>query len=135
MLRARFAPRDGRRLSNAIGRVIGGPPSLSVADARVEEAANAVLDFAVSLSRAATETVTVNYATSDGTATAGSDYTEASGTLTFAAGETAKTVSVTVLDDSHDEGEETLRLTLSNVSGGNAWLKTRQRPARSRTTT
>ena len=114
---------DGRMLSNAIGRTIAGPPSLSVADARVEEAASATLDFAVRLSRAATETVTVDYATSDGTATAGSDYSQASGTLTFAVGETAKTVSVTVLDDSHDEGEETLRLTLSNVSGGNVWLK------------
>ena len=56
-------------------------------------------------------------ATSDGTATAGSDYTATSGTLSFAAGETEKTVSVPVLDDAHDEGSETLTLTLSNPSG------------------
>ena len=59
----------------------------------------------------------MNYATSDGTATAGSDYTAASGALTFAAGDTEKTVSVPVLDDAHDEGSETLTLTLSNPSG------------------
>ena len=57
----------------------------------------------------------MDYETSDGTATAGADYTPVSGTLTFAAGETAKTVSVPVFDDAHDEGRETL--TLSNVSG------------------
>ena len=61
--------------------------------------------------------MTVDYATSDGTATAGSDYTAASGTLTFASGETSKTVSVAVLDDSHDEGSETMTFTLSNASG------------------
>ena len=94
-----------------------GPPGLTVADAEVEEAANATLAFAVTLSRAPSGTVTVDYATSDGTAAAGSDYTATSGTLTFAAGETEKTVSVPVLDDAHDEGSETLTLTLSNPSG------------------
>ena len=60
---------------------------------------------------------TVDYATSDGTATAGPDYTATSGRLTFAAGEISKTVPVTVHDDSHDEGSETMVLTLSNPSG------------------
>ena len=50
-------------------------------------------------------------------ARADEDYTAASGTLTFAANETTRTVSVTVLDDAHDEGEETLTLRLSNASG------------------
>ena len=71
----------------------------------------------MTLNRAPSGTVTVDYATTDGTATAGSDYTATSGTLTFAAGETEKTVSVPVLDDAHDEGSETLTLTLSNASG------------------
>ena len=61
--------------------------------------------------------VTVDYATSNGTATAGEDYVAQSGDLTFAAGETAKTVEVEVLDDLHDEGTETMTLTLSNPSG------------------
>ena len=59
----------------------------------------------------------MDYATSDGTATAGEDYAAASGTLTFAAGDTSKTVAVTVTDDAADELGETLALTLSNASG------------------
>ena len=108
---------DGRKLSNTESATVEGPPSLSIADAQVDEAADAMLEFTVSLSRAASETVTVDWATADGTATAGSDYTANSGTLNFAPGETAKTVSVAVLDDSHDEGSETLTLVLSNPSG------------------
>ena len=108
---------DGRKLSGALTETVPGPPALSVADAEVEEGADAVLAFAVTLSRGASGTVTVGYATSDGTATAGDDYTAASGTLTFRAGEIEKTVSVAVLDDSHDEGGETLTLTLSNALG------------------
>ena len=80
-----------------MGTTIIGPPGLSVADAEVTEAVNATLAFAVTLSRAASGTVTVGYATTDGTAAAGSDYTATNGTLTFAAGETSKTVSVTSL--------------------------------------
>ncbi len=92
-------------------------PTLSVADARANEGAGAAVAFEVSLSRAAAGAVTVDYATADGTAEAGADYTAASGTLTFAAGETMKTVSVALLDDALDEGEETFSLTLSNAQG------------------
>ena len=72
----------------------------------------------MTLSRAATGTVRVDYATSDGSALSGVDYTAASGTLAFEAGELSKTVEVSVLDDAHDESEETLTLALSNASGG-----------------
>ena len=113
---------DDEPLSNTASKTIEGPPGLSVADARVDEGRDVTLDFAVTLARASKATVTVDYATSDATATAGADYTATSGALTFTPGETAKTVSVPVLDDSHDEGEETLTLTLSNPQGGNAWL-------------
>ena len=95
-------------------------PELSVADAEANEGADATVDFAVTLSRAytnAAHSVTVDYATSDGTATAGEDYTATSGTLTFAAGETEKTVSVPILDDAIDEGSETFTLRLSNAQG------------------
>ena len=117
----------GEVLANRIDRTIEGPPGLSVADARVHESvANAAVEFAVTLSRASAATVTVAYATSDGPppngATAEDDYASRSGTLTFLAGETAKTVSVPVFADDHDEGEETLILTLSDPTGG-AWLK------------
>ena len=80
--------------------------AVSVADARATEGEDATLDFAVTLDRAASHRVTVDYATDNWSATAGADYTAASGTLTFGPGETAKTVSETVLDDVHDEGME-----------------------------
>ena len=109
---------DGRGLESAVTATIAGPVGIAVADARVEEAVGAVLAFAVTLERAASGTVTVDYATADGSAQAGVDYTAASGTLTFQAGESSKTIEVAVLDDAHDEGEETLTLTLSNPSPG-----------------
>ena len=108
---------DGRALSATISTTVLGPVALSVADARVREAEDALLVFEVTLDRARHAAVTVDYVTSDVTARAGEDYTSASGTLTFATGERLKTVEVTVLDDAHDEGEETLTLTLSNPSG------------------
>ena len=108
---------DGKVLANTAVAVVPGPLALSVADAQVQEAANAVLAFEVTLNRAATGTVTVAYATADGTATSGADYTAASDTLTFQAGETEKTVDVAVLNDAHDDGGETLTLTLSDPTG------------------
>ena len=98
-------------------RVRNRDPLLRVANATVREGPQAQLRFDVSLDRAAVEPVTVDYATSDGTATAGADYTATSSTLSFAAGETQKTITVAVLDDAHDEGTETLTLTLSNAQG------------------
>ena len=113
---------DGKPLLNAATATVQGPPGLSIADAEVHEGPGAALAFAVTLSRASSFSVTVAYATADETATAGADYTATSGTLTFLAGETAKTVPVPVIDDVIDEGSETLTLTLANPSGGNAWL-------------
>jgi VCBS repeat-containing protein len=60
---------------------------------------------------------TVNYSTGNVTAVAGSDYTASSGTLSFAAGETSKSFNITILNDSLNEPDETLTLTLSNVTG------------------
>ena len=108
---------DGQALSHTISATVRGPVTVSVADARVREAAGATLDFAVSLSRAAPGPVSVTWATADGTARAGSDYRARKGKLRFAPGETEKTVSVPVLDDAHDEGEETMRLRLLAASG------------------
>ena len=108
---------DNKVLANTAVATVPGPLALSVADARIDEAPNAVLAFQVTLNRAAAGTVTVGYATADGTATAGADYTAASGTLTFDPDETEKTVNVPVLDDAHDDDEETLTLTLSNATG------------------
>ena len=110
-------PEAWRVPSFSLSLAATAPPTLSVADARVQEAPGATLSFAVTLDPPAAGPVTVDYATADGTATAGADYEAASGTLTFQAGETSKTVSVTVLDDAHDEGEETMTLTLSDAVG------------------
>ena len=109
---------DGRPLSHSLSATVAAPVGIAVADARVDEGANAVLPFAVTLSRAASGTLTVDYATADGSAHAGADYRAATGTLTFRSGERSKTIEVAVLDDAHDEGEETLTLQLSNASSG-----------------
>ena len=108
---------DGRALSNTVSATVKGPVAVSVADARAREGEDETIDFAVSLSRAASGRVSVSYATADGTATAGSDYRARQGKLKFAPGETEKTVSVPVLDDVVDEGEETFTLRLLNASG------------------
>ena len=105
---------DSRKLSHPTSATVAGPPAISVSDATVQEAEGAVLVFTATLSHASSRTVTVDYATSDGSATAGSDYTAASGALTFNAGDTSQTVQVTVLTDSDDESQETLTITLSN---------------------
>ncbi|MFH0909528.1 MAG: Calx-beta domain-containing protein, partial [bacterium] len=64
--------------------------------------------------------VTVDFATSNGTATAGNDYVATSGTLTFAVGDTVKSFDVQVLNDALAEGNETVNLALSNPTGGGA---------------
>ncbi len=66
------------------------------------------------MTNASASTQTVDFATSDGTAIAGSDYTATNGTLTFLAGDTTKTVNVPVLNDALNEADETFTLTLSN---------------------
>ena len=108
---------DNQELSAAVSATVPGPLAASVADAEVREGAGAAVAFTVSLNRAAADEVAVDYATRDGTATAGEDYTATRGTLTFAAGETEKTVSVPVLDDSVDEGRETFTLKLTGARG------------------
>jgi outer membrane protein assembly factor BamB len=74
--------------------------------------------FTVSLSYPSVTPVTVSYATADGTATSGSDFTPISDTLTFGPGETTKTVLVPILDDTLAEPAEAFTLNLSNASGG-----------------
>src|SRR5262249_30733202 len=69
--------------------------------------------FTVALSAASTNTVTVQYATANGTATAGSDYQAASGTVTFAPGEIQKAVLISVLGDTSLEPDETFFVNLT----------------------
>jgi Calx-beta domain len=95
---------------------VQAPASLSIADASVVEgnSGTTMLSLPVTLSAASRQTVSVAYATADGTATAPSDYAAASGTLTFAPGQTTKAVTVAVVGDTLIEPDETLTVTLSN---------------------
>jgi uncharacterized repeat protein (TIGR01451 family) len=104
------------------------PPTITVKDASVAEPAtgSAPAAFAVTLSHAYTHTVTVDYATANDTgganpATAGSDYTPTSGTLTFNPGQTVQTVSVPVLADADaTETSETFLVNLGNNSANSS---------------
>ncbi len=92
----------------------GALPTLSIADARAGEADGA-LSFTVSLSAPTPRTVTVAYATADGSAQAGADYLAAAGSVTFFAGERSRTIAVTVGRDAAAEGDETLTVSLSGA--------------------
>lgn len=101
--------------------------NVSIANASAPEGNSGTtsLIFPVTLTGAAsTQTITVQYATATASATAGSDYTATSGTLTFAPGETTKTISVPILGDTVPEPDETFTVTLSNPT--NATLGTTQ---------
>ncbi len=75
-----------------------------------------VANFTVVRTGGSTGTLTVDYATTDGTAIAGQDYTAASGTLTFLNGETSKNIQVPITNDSTTEPDETFTLSLANAS-------------------
>ena len=107
----------GRKIEGTASVTVLGPVAISVADARVHEGSGAKLSFAVTLDRARSEPVRVDYATSNGEAQAGVDYVAASGTLNFSANETSKMIEVDVLADEVDEDSETLTLTLTNPVG------------------
>jgi uncharacterized repeat protein (TIGR01451 family) len=94
-------------------------PGVSVGDASVAEGDSGtnLLRFPVTLSEALPEEVTVDFATADGTAEAGTDYQAASGALVFAAGRTEALVEVTVFGDLDPEPDEVILLTLGSPSG------------------
>ena len=95
------------------------PPTMSIGDAVISEGNGGTsnLEFIVTLSEAAGGDVTVDYATSDGTAVANSDFVGAQGSLTISAGNTSGTITVVVNGDTMLEPNETLGVTLSNASG------------------
>ncbi len=92
---------------------------LSAADIVVAEgdAGSSQAVFTATLSTTSSQTVTVDYATAGGTASAGTDYIATSGTLWFAPGSTTETFAVTVLGDAADEDDETLSVLLSGAAG------------------
>ncbi len=109
------------------GQTLGGSPtpptptlpSITIADVTISEgnsgAKNAT--FTVDLSAVSSSNVTVQYATRNGTATAGTDYSAKSGTITFAPGQTRKTIDVSITGDSTFEADEDFFVDLLNVVG------------------
>lgn len=91
-------------------------PAITVNDVSIAEgnAGTKNLTFTISLSKPSGQSVSVNLATVDGTAKAGSDYTAQTGTFTFSAGETSKMISVVINGDATEEADETLYIFLSN---------------------
>ena len=94
--------------------------SISINDVSANEgnAGTTAFNFTVSLSAASTQTVTVNFTTANGTATAGSDYVANSGAVTFNPGETSKTVTIQVNGDTVSEPNETFNVILSGAVNG-----------------
>jgi hypothetical protein len=99
-----------------VGTILDDEPRISISDATVTEGntGTAPATFTVMLDTASTDPITVAYATGDRTAAAGSDYQAASGTLTFAPGETSKTITVPVNGDRLGEPSETFNVNLSS---------------------
>jgi hypothetical protein len=89
------------------------PVSLSISDVSVAEGTGTA-DFTVTLSGPSTRTVSVAWATADGTATAPADYTTSGGTVTFNPGDTVKTISVPIHNDDVQEPDETFDVRLTN---------------------
>ena len=108
------------KLADGTGVVtlVDNEPRISISGAASSEgnAGTTLLTFTVSLSAVSDEPVTIHYATQDGTAIAGEDYLATSGTLTFAPGETTKTITVEVLGDTTPEPTETFYVLLSGAS-------------------
>ncbi|MGB2982462.1 MAG: Calx-beta domain-containing protein, partial [Candidatus Bipolaricaulia bacterium] len=91
-----------------------GAPSISMNDVNVNEGDTA--SFTVRLSNPSASTITVDYLTSDGTASQPGDYTLSSGTVTFLPGETSKPITVPTVEDLIDEADETFDVNLSNAA-------------------
>lgn len=93
-----------------------GPPTVSIGDATITEGNSGTQDatFVVTLAATSPNTVTVDWATADGTALQPADYTAGSGTLTFTPGQFAQAVKVPVVGDTLDEDDESFKVNLSN---------------------
>lgn len=93
-------------------------PSLTINDVTLTEGNTGSVNatFTVSLSTASGQTVSVNYASADGTATSPADYTSTSGTLTFTPGTTTRTITVLVLGETTPEANETFTVGLSGAT-------------------
>lgn len=101
-------------------------PTLSIDQVRVTESNSrtSAAAFTVTLSKARGKAITVDYATEDGSAKTPADYASTSGTLTFAPGETEKTIKVPIKGDKREERNETFKVVLSKPT--NATIEERR---------
>jgi hypothetical protein len=108
----------GQGTGTIINDDVAATPTLSINNVSANEGNSGTtpFTFTVTLSAASASTVTVTFATADGTATAGSDYTATSGTLTFAPGVTTQTITVSVIGDTNPEPNETFLVNLSGAT-------------------
>lgn len=107
--------------SNATGTILNDDAtSFSISGATVVEGTGGSnsLTFTVSLTAPAKDPVSVQYATAAGSATTPSDYAATSGTLSFAGGQTSRTIAVPIVTDNLVEPDESFTMQLSNPSGG-----------------
>ena len=101
----------------ATGTIINAEPvDISVNSPTATEGVDETMEFVVTLTRPTTETLIVDYTTFDGTATAGLDYTETFGTLSFEPGETSKIISVPIINDDVNDDGETFNLLVTRVA-------------------
>src|SRR5262249_39351596 len=102
-----------------LGTIRDDEPRMGIGDVRASEgnAGQTSFAFTVTLSAASDAPVTVDWATADGTAAAGTDYVAAGGTLTIPAGETTGTIGVAVLGDLVSEADEWFTVRLTNPDG------------------
>jgi predicted extracellular nuclease len=110
---------DAQGLGTIVNEDVAPIPTVSVGDVAIAEGQSGVAYavFTISLNIPAPSPVTIDYATANGSAAAGSDYLALAGTVSFAAGESTKTVSVPILGDKVLEANETFSLVLSNPTG------------------
>jgi large repetitive protein len=105
--------------SQSLGTIVDDEPRITITDVAKREgrSGSTLFIFTVKLSGVYDQAVTVNYATADGTATAADhDYQPKTGTLTFAPGETSKTITVVVYGDRKNEGDESFTVNLTGAS-------------------
>jgi len=101
-----------------VGTILDNEPRISISDVTKAEGKNrkTLFTFTVTLSAAYDQPVTMSYHTVDGTATSSGDYIAKTGTLTFAPGETTKTITIEVKGDNKKEANETFYLDLFGLS-------------------
>src|SRR5262249_40420148 len=108
--------------SQGLGTILDDEPRISIGDVSRAEgnSGTTAFVFTVTLSAAYDAPVTVHFATADGTARSVEDYNATSGSITFAPGETSKTITIVVKGDKKKESNETFFVNLSSASG--AWI-------------